>query len=105
MRATSNAARKSGLAFSSEIMEIHADILALGLRLDFETAIEIIQSAFTVGYAASSRDDLAEAEDYSQSNTGNYSVIDEQILQPLDANQRIIRTITQMISAHYGAHG
>ena len=83
----------------------NADILALGLRLDFETAIEIIQSAFTVGYAASSRDDLAEAEDYSQSNTGNYSVIDEQILQPLDANQRIIRTITQMISAHYGAHG
>ena len=83
----------------------NADILALGLRLDFETAIEIIQSAFTVGYATSAKDGLAEAEDYSQSNTGNYSVIDEQILQPLDANQRIIRTITQMISAHYGAHG
>ena len=36
----------------------NADILALGLRLDFETAMEIIQSAFTVGYAASSRDGL-----------------------------------------------
>jgi phosphoenolpyruvate carboxylase len=83
----------------------NADILALGLRLDFETAMEIIQSAFTAGYAASAKDGLAEAEDYSQSNTGNYSVIDEQILQPLAANQRIIRTITQMISAHYGAHG
>jgi hypothetical protein len=44
-------------------------------------------------------------EDYSQSNTGNYTVIDKQILQPLGANQRIIHTITQMISAHYGAHG
>ena len=83
----------------------NADILALGLRLDFETAMEIIQSAFTAGYATSAKDGLAEAEDYSQSNTGNYSVIDEQILQPLAANQRIIRTITQMISAHYGAHG
>ena len=30
----------------------NADILALGLRLDFETVIEIIQSAFTAGYAA-----------------------------------------------------
>ena len=83
----------------------NADILALGLRLDFETAIEIIQSAFTAGYAASAKNSLAEAEDYSQSNTGNYTVIDKQILQPLGANQRIIHTITQMISAHYGAHG
>ena len=67
--------------------------------------MEIIQSAFTAGYATSAKDGLAEAEDYSQSNTGNYNVIDEQILQPLAANQRIIRTITQMISEHYGAHG
>lgn len=83
----------------------NTDILALGLRLDFETAMEIIQSAFTAGYAASAKNGLAEAEDYSLSNTGNYTVIEEQILRPLADNQRIIRTITQMISAHYGAHG
>ena len=83
----------------------NSDIISLGLRLDFDSAIEIIQSAFTAGYSASARDGLTEFEDYSQSNTGNYSVIDKKILQPLAANHRIIRTITQMVSAHYGAHG
>lgn len=81
------------------------DILALALRLDFETAASLIGSAFTSGHAATPADDLAEAEDYSSSNTGNYNIIDAQILQPIAANQRIIRTITQMISANYGAHG
>ena len=83
----------------------NSDIISLGLRLDFETVIEIIKSAFTAGYSASARDGLTESEDYSQSNTGNYSVIDKEILQPLAANHQIIRTITQMVSAHYGAHG
>ena len=81
------------------------EFLSMGMSNDFETAIEIIQSAFTAGYSASAKSGLAEAEDYSQSYTGNYTVIDKQILQPLGANQRIIHTITQMVSAHYGAHG
>ena len=83
----------------------NADILALGLKLDFATATTIIQSAFTTGLAANETDDLVEPEDYSVSNSGNYSVIEEQVLKPLAHNQHIIHTITQMVSAHYGAHG
>ena len=83
----------------------NADLLSVGLRLDFETAAAIIQSAFQSNAGDRGGDQLAEAETYSASNSGSYGAITEQILQPLAANHRIILTVTQMISGHYGAHG
>lgn len=83
----------------------NADLLTVGLRLDFETAASIIESAFQANSYNRGIDGLAETENYSVNNSGNYAGIAEQILEPLAENQRIILTVTQMISAHYGAHG
>ena len=83
----------------------NADILALGLRLDFEEAALIIRSAFASGTASPNEGLLSEPENYSASNTGNFSIVEDRILRPLAHNKAIILTITQMISAHYGAHG
>jgi len=91
--------------FSESQHYSNADILTFGLRLDFATVSEIIRSAFKLGHVGPSRRILAEPETYSATNSGHYDGIDEQILEPLAANRRIILTITQMISAHFGAHG
>ncbi len=81
------------------------NIISIGLRLDFPLVISIIKSAFTADNADLEIDNLAEPENYSGQNTGNFSIIDKQVLTPLSENHRIIRKITQMISGHYGAHG
>jgi phosphoenolpyruvate carboxylase len=83
----------------------NSDLLLAGLRLDFETATSIIQSAFATATSNRVTDEVAEIETYSMSNSGNYAVIKEDILEPLKVNHDIILTITQMVSGHYGAHG
>ncbi len=84
----------------------NTDILTFGLKMDFTSAKEIIRASFTLDdNVANAGDNLAEAENYSANNTGNYGVIDEKILAPLEKNHRLILTISHMISAHYGAHG
>ena len=83
----------------------NSDLLLVGLRLDFETAVSIIQSAFATTSNSRVTNAISETETYSMSNSGNYAVIEEQILKPLKINHCIILTITQMVSGHYGAHG
>ena len=81
------------------------DILALGLRLDFVSAAEIIRSAFGPSGHGDQAAILDEPETYSRESGSNFAAIEREVLDPLAANQVIIDRITQMISAHYGAHG
>ena len=85
------------------------DILALGLSLDFAGVGEIIRDAFSRGPGAALGETLGEtlgeAETYSGESSGNFAAIEREILAPLRENQVLINRITQMVSAHYGAHG
>ena len=81
------------------------DILALGLSLDFAGVAEIIRDAFSRKQGAAVGETLNEDETYSGESSGNFAAIEREILVPLQKNQVLIDRITQMVSAHYGAHG
>jgi phosphoenolpyruvate carboxylase len=81
------------------------DILALGLSLDFAGVAGIIQDAFSRKPRAAVGGMLDERETYSTESDGNFAAIEREILHPLRENQILIDRITQMVSAHYGAHG
>jgi phosphoenolpyruvate carboxylase len=81
------------------------DILALGLSLDFAAVAEIIRDAFSRKPDAAVKGTLHEPETYSGESSGNFAAIEREILAPLLENQVLIDRITQMVSAHYGAHG
>jgi phosphoenolpyruvate carboxylase len=81
------------------------DILALGLSLDFAGVAEIIRDAFSRKQGAAVGETLNEDETYSGESSGNFAAIEREILVPLQENQVLIDRITQMVSAHYGAHG
>jgi phosphoenolpyruvate carboxylase len=81
------------------------DILALGLSLDFAGVAEIVRDAFSRRADATISETLHELETYSSQSSGNFSAIEREILDPLSENQILIDRITQMVSAHYGAHG
>lgn len=81
------------------------DILALGLSLDFDGVAEIIRDAFSRRSRAAVSESLTEPETYSTESAGNFEAIEREILHPLRENQVLIDRITQMVSAHYGAHG
>ena len=91
--------------FGDNIHHSNDHIISLGLRLDFPSVISIIKSAFTADNADLDLDELCEPENYTHQNTGNFEIIDNEVLQPLSENHRLIRRITQMVSGHYGAHG
>ena len=81
------------------------DILSLGLSLDFDSAADIIRSAFGPSAGIDGAAELTEVETYSSDTEGNFAAIEAEVLAPLAANKVLIDRITQMISAHYGAHG
>ena len=81
------------------------DLLALALRLDFDTAAEIIRSAFSSSRHSETNSGLSEPDSYLQERGSSFAMIEREVLGPLSANKVIIDRITQMISAYYGAHG
>ena len=81
------------------------DLLALALRLDFEAAANIIRLAFSASGESATNGGLSERDTYLKESDSSLAKIEQEVLQPLLANKAIIDRITQMISAHYGAHG
>ena len=81
------------------------DLLALALRLDFEAAADIIRLAFSASGESATNGGLSERDTYLKESDSSFAKIEQEVLQPLLANKAIIDRITQMISAHYGAHG
>ena len=81
------------------------DLLALCLRLDFDAAADIIRSAFSASRHSETNIGLSEPDTYLQESSSSFAKIEQEVLDPLSANKAIIDRITQMISAHYGAHG
>ena len=90
--------------FAESNRHSNADVINAALRLDFETAAMIIGLEFPETESEAGLK-LEEPENYSQSETHGYQATRAQLLDPLLANQQTIRTITQLISGHYGAHG
>ena len=83
----------------------HDDILALGLKLDFTSACEIIKKAFSASSSLTKKILLLEKESYSKNNIGTYKTIDRDIIKPIEYNQKLIYLITNLVSSKYGAHG
>ncbi len=81
------------------------DILNFGLSLDLESVIEIINNTFSNNSQVLWENKLVEPETYSGESAGNIAAIKREILDPLAESETIIKKITQMISAMYGAHG
>ena len=81
------------------------DLLALSLRLDFNAAADIIRSAFSSSNQSATDGGLSETDTYLKESGSTFATIEQEVLGPLLANKAIIDRITQMISAHYGAHG
>ena len=90
--------------FAESNRHSNADLMSASLRLDFDTVREIVEAEFPDA-SNIDRPDLKEAQNYSHENASSYARTRANILQPLEKNQAILRQITQMISALYGAHG
>lgn len=80
------------------------DLITAALRLDFDLVCEIIEVEFPLSRHKSELS-LAEPEHYADAETAGYDRTRQQLLEPLYAHRNRLRLITQMISAHYGAHG
>ncbi len=81
------------------------DIIALGLKLDFINACNIIKTIFSSGSIIDQSVMLSEKENYSKINKGNYQLIEKNILKPIEQNQKLIFLISNLISNKYGALG
>ena len=66
---------------------------------------DIIRTAFKLESKVSDTELLSEMESYSTENIGSFIFVEKQVLEPLEQNKIMIKQITQMISANYGAHG
>ena len=73
--------------------------------MDFDEIENIIRQEFALDKPQPKFDSLTETQDYNDEAAADYYVIEEQILVPFMENKRKIITISQMVSAHYGAHG
>ena len=82
----------------------NSDLISAALRLDFETVCTIVEIEFP-DITSAERPELAETESYKDGNPSSYADTRADILTPLKQNQFLIRQITQLISALYGAHG
>ena len=91
--------------FSDSNRYTNEDVLREALALDFEEVEKIIRQEFSLDQARPKFDSLAETQDYNDEASTDYHVIEEQILVPFIENKRKIMLISQMVSAHYGAHG
>ena len=90
--------------FAESNRHSNADLMAAAIKLDFDTVCMIVEQEFPdMGH--DDKPVLAEAESYSTASTASYSQTRARILQPIRDNQQLIKQITQMISALYGAHG
>ena len=90
--------------FAESNRHSNTDLVNAGLRLDFETACQIIEIEFPEKHGHHTAE-LAEADSYLKTQSTGYEKTREQLLAPLYDNQKKLRLITQLISAHYGAHG
>ena len=90
--------------FAESNRHSNADLINAALRLDFELAAQIIAVEFP-DTASEAHHDLAEPDNYSDAQSSGYEATRAELLDPLLQNQTQIRTITQLISAHYEAHG
>ena len=90
--------------FAESNRHSNTDLVNAALRLDFESACQIIEIEFPEKHGHHAAD-LAEPDSYLATQSTGYEKTREQLLAPLYDNQKKLRLITQLISAHYGAHG
>ena len=83
----------------------NSDILSYGLLLDFNNVIKIIRSAFTNDKSFKDGNHIKEKENYSSNNKSNLSLIETEIIKPLERNNKMIKNITQLVAVNHGAYG
>ena len=83
----------------------NSDILSYGLLLDFNNVIKIIRSAFSNNKSFKDGNQIKEKENYSSSNKSNLSLIEKEIIRPLERNNKMIKNITQLVAVNHGAYG
>lgn len=82
------------------------DVIRLALKLDFESVHNIIVSEFSLDKGrANDMLELAEPASHNKPSLKSYLGLQDKVLKPLKMNRHLILKISQMISAHYGAHG
>ena len=90
--------------FAESNRHSNTDLVNAALRLDFEGACQIIEVEFPDKHAYHTTK-LEEADSYLETQSTGYETTRDELLTPLYENQKKLRLITQLISAHYGAHG
>ncbi len=88
--------------FSEGNQYTRSDLMQAAIRLDFATVRTIVETEFPVEKTTRAYHTIQETEDYPQTS---YDTTQTQILLPLERNNEMIMQISQMISAHHGAHG
>ena len=83
----------------------NSEILSYGLLLDFKTVIKIIRSAFTNDKSFKDSSHIKEKENYSRNNKGSLSLIEKEIIKPMQKNNKMIKNITQLVAVNHGAYG
>ena len=83
----------------------NSDILSYGLLLDFNSVVKIIRSAFTNDESFKDGNHIQEKENYSSNNKSSLSLIEREIIKPLERNNKMIKNITQLVAVNHGAYG
>ena len=48
---------------------------------------------------------IKEKENYSSNNKSSLSLIEKEIIRPLERNNKMIKNITQLVAVNHGAYG
>ena len=82
-----------------------SDLYNAALTLDFDLIDQIVQDEFPADETQDNDMVMSEDETYAMQSEMSYGDLSKKVRHPLSDNHKLIKKITQMISANYGAHG
>ena len=82
-----------------------SDLYNAALTLDFDLIDQIVRDEFPADEPNGSDVTMLESETYAQLSEISYGDLSQKVRLPLASNHHLIKKVTQMISANYGAHG
>ena len=82
-----------------------SDLYNAALTLDFDLIDQIVRDEFPADEPNGNDVTMSEDETYAQLSEMSYGDLSKKVRLPLANNHKLIKKVTQMISANYGAHG
>ncbi|MGC6517322.1 MAG: phosphoenolpyruvate carboxylase [Candidatus Puniceispirillaceae bacterium] len=91
--------------FTESNQHSQTDLFDAAMRLDFAMIEEIVRAEFPADPPHATQANFEETETYGDEIPSSYGSLSGHMTETLARNKKMIHKISQMISAHYGAHG